>query len=212
MFSSPEPKESKVVTINFNLKMRLTEDYQPSDFLQSIVGQLSVQSVQDEHPEKAGCITASLLQFGDAMDHGITADQLGDGISGDVAEYWELLFDVETGHWKTEIQDQFEIDRTDLLILDCIEIHPPFRRQGIGLEAIDRTIQVLGAGCGLIACKPWPLQFTPAFAKNRQRLESLQAPVGDQGEAVQKLRQYWSKAGFWPVDRSGIYVMSTSQR
>jgi hypothetical protein len=31
-------------------------------------------------------------------DHGISAERLGDGISGDISEYWERLFDVETGY------------------------------------------------------------------------------------------------------------------
>ena len=29
-------------------------------------------------------------------------DQLGDGISGDIAKYWELLFDPETESWKDD--------------------------------------------------------------------------------------------------------------
>jgi GNAT superfamily N-acetyltransferase len=211
MFESSEHRASQVLTLDFALGVRLVNDYQPSDFVQSIVGHISAQSGQDERKQKAGYVGASLLQFADALDHGITADQLGDGISGDLAEYWELLFDVETGHWKSQIQDQFEIDRPDLLIIDCIEVHPPFRGQGIGLAAIHSTIQLFGMGCGLIACKPWPLQFTPAFAKARRRLERLQAPTCDQGEAVRRVREFWSKAGFWPVDQSGIYVMSTSQ-
>jgi hypothetical protein len=47
--------------------------------------------------EHAGYIKASLVQFGEAMDRGISTERLGDGIDGNVAEYWELLFDLNTG-------------------------------------------------------------------------------------------------------------------
>jgi hypothetical protein len=33
-----------------------------------------------------------------------------------------------------------------------------------------------------------------------------------QDEAVRKLRLYWSKAGFWPIGETGLFVMSMSQR
>jgi hypothetical protein len=49
-------------------------------------------------PEDAGYIKASLVQFGEAIDHGISSERLGDGIDGCIAEYWEFLYDSETGY------------------------------------------------------------------------------------------------------------------
>lgn len=54
------------------------------------------EDLRDE--EDAGYLRASLVQFGEAMDHGISTERLGDGIEGSIAEYWELLFDLETGY------------------------------------------------------------------------------------------------------------------
>jgi len=68
-----------------------------------------------------------LVQFGEAMDHGIGTERLGDGIEGSIAEYWELLFDLETGYWREEIQDEYEASGCDLLIIDCMEIRPRWR-------------------------------------------------------------------------------------
>jgi hypothetical protein len=56
----------------------------------------------------------------------------------------------------------------DLLIIDYVEIYPKFR--GIGVSAIHRTIDVFGTACGLVACKLWPLQFTPAVESATKRL------------------------------------------
>src|SRR5229473_5456968 len=74
----------------------------------------------------------------------------------------------------------------DLLIIDCMEISPKFRGTGVGPIAIDRTIDIFGPVCGLVACKPWPLQFTPAFARDRKALNRLKAPGVGQGEAVRR--------------------------
>jgi len=48
-----------------------------------------------------------------SMDHGIGTERLGDGIDGGIAEYWELLFDSETGYWREEIQDNYDASGCD---------------------------------------------------------------------------------------------------
>jgi GNAT superfamily N-acetyltransferase len=152
------------------------------------------------------------VQFGEAMDHGISTERLGDGIEGSIAEYWEVLFNLDTGYWKEEIRDEYEASGCDLLIIDSMEIRPRFRGMGVGPAAIERTIDIFGPACGLVACKPWPLQFTPAFAHDRRALKRLKAPGVGQNEAVRKLRACWSKLGFWPLRETGIYVLGMTQR
>lgn len=83
-----------------------------------ISGRVFAWQETDKRERQFGCVNASLVQFGSALDHGITADQRGDGISGSIAEYWEQMFDVETGRWTDEIREEFEIAGSDLLIID----------------------------------------------------------------------------------------------
>ena len=104
------------------------------------------------------------------------ADRLGDGVEGSVAEYWELLFDLETSYWREEIQDEYEASGCDLLIIDSMEITPKWRGLGVGPAAVDRTSDIFGPGCGLVACRPWRLKFTPAFARDQKALKRLKAP------------------------------------
>jgi hypothetical protein len=113
---------------------------------------------------------------------------------------------------KEEIQDEYEVSGCDLLIIDCVEVHPRLRGTGVGQSAIDRTIDIFGPGCGLVACKPWPLQFTPAVASDRKALRRLKAPNVGRDEAVRKLRAYWSRLGFWPLGETGIHLLSIAQR
>jgi hypothetical protein len=207
-----EPKKNIVASIEFTLRASLHEQYVDADFVHSIVGKISAKSEDRKNEEVVGYIKGSLVKFSEAMDHGISTERLGDGIDGNIAEYWELLFDLDTGCWKEEVQDEYEASGCDLLIIDCMEISPKFRGTGVGPIAIDRTIDIFGPVCGLVACKPWPLQFTPGFARDRKALNRLKAPSVGQDEAVRKLRAYWSKLGFWPLGETGIYLLGMAQR
>jgi predicted GNAT family acetyltransferase len=207
-----EAKRSIVASIEFAVRASLREEYGDADFVHAIHGKISAKAEDRGNEEDVGYIKASSVQFDEAMDHGISTERLGDGIDGNIAEYWELLFDLDTGCWKEEVQDEYEASGCDLLIIDCVEISPTFRGKGVGRIAIDRTIDIFGPVCGLVACKPWPLQFTQSFASDRNALNRLKAPRVGEGEAVRKLRTYWSKLGFWPLGETGIYVLGMAQR
>jgi len=198
--------------VEFVVRASLRDDYVETDFVQCILGRIFAKIDDDGEEQETGYITASLVQFSEAMDHGISTERLGDGIDGNIAEYWENLVDLDSGYWKQKIQDEYEVLQSDLLIIDCVEIHPKLRGRGIGPSAIGRTIDIFGAGCGLVACKPWPLQFTPAFAGDRKALKRLKAPCVGRDEAIHKLRTYWCKLGFWPLGETGIHLLSMAHR
>jgi hypothetical protein len=201
--------ENVVASIEFKIRAELHDSVE-TDFVHSILGTISAET-ESRGKKDAGHIQGSLVQFGEALDHGIGAERLGDGISGDISEYWEHLFDVETGYPKEEIQNEFEVVDLDLLIIDYVAIYPEFRGLGIAESAIHRTIDIFGAGCGMVACKPWPLQFTPSVADDQEALKRLALPNVSKGEALRKLRSYWSRLGFWPLRDTGIYLLSVSQ-
>jgi GNAT superfamily N-acetyltransferase len=201
-----------IASVEFGVRASLREEYVDSDFIHSILGRIFAKRQDEGDEEEAGHIRASLVQFGEAMDYGISAERLGDGIDGNIAEYWERLFDLDSGYWKEEIQGEYEVLECDLLIIDCVEVYPNFRGQGIGPSAIDRTIDLFGAGCGLVACKPWPLQFTPAYTRDSKALRRLKAPSVGRDEAIRKPRAYWSRLCFWPLGETGIYLLSMAQR
>jgi len=57
---------------------------------------------------------------------------------------------------------------------------------GGGPAAIDGTIDIFAPACGLVACKPWPLRFTPASTRDGKALKRLKAPGVTQDEAVRE--------------------------
>src|SRR4051812_49085810 len=78
-----------VASIEFALRASLREEYIDTDFVQSILGRISATSEDNGNEEDAGYLKASLVQFGEALDHGISTERIGDGIDGCIAEYWE---------------------------------------------------------------------------------------------------------------------------
>jgi hypothetical protein len=71
-----------------------------------------------------------------------------------------------------------------------LEIRPKFAEWESAPAAIDRAIDIFGPAFGLVACKPWPLQFTPALARDGKALKKLKAPGVAQDEAVRKLSPF----------------------
>jgi YhcG PDDEXK nuclease domain len=89
-----ESKTNVVASVEFVVRAALHDSVQ-DDFVLSIAGRI-IAETESRGEEDAGQISASLVQFGEALDHGISAERLGDGVSGDISEYWEHLFDAET--------------------------------------------------------------------------------------------------------------------
>ncbi len=102
-----EAKRNILASIEFAVRASLHGEYVDADFVHSILGKISAKSEGRGDEEDVGYIKASLVQFGEALDHGISTARLGDGIDGNIAEYWELLFDLDTGCWKEEVQDEY---------------------------------------------------------------------------------------------------------
>jgi hypothetical protein len=143
--TTDEAKKSIVASIEFAVRASLHEEYVDADFVHSILGKISAKSEDRGNEDDAGYIKASLVQFGEAMDHGFSSERLGDGIDANITGYFELLFDLDTGFWKEEVQDEYEVSGCDLLIIDCVEIHPRWRGLGVGAAAVDRTIDIFNA-------------------------------------------------------------------
>ncbi len=197
--------------VEFKLNAEIHEEYGDEDFLHQISGRILVGPNQDECRQEAGLMNATLVQFGEAIDQGIDAMRLGDGIDGGVAEYWEALCHGDYG-WKEEIQREFHADPSNLLIIDTVEVYPEFRGRQLGIAFVNRLIDIFGSGCGLVACKPFPLQFTPPFKNDPAMLKKLHISAMTQHAAQHKLRMYWSKAGFRHLRNTGIYLISMALR
>lgn len=125
-------------------------------------------------------------------------------IFGDAApEFSDTVFGV----CKTAIEGE------NLLILDRLEIFERFRGYGFGLRAMRQMMVCFSPGAGLIAIKPYPLQFEAGFRETKQSAWSQHMRFDrfgkDQEAATQKLQAYYGQLGFVTLPDSDFMVFAT---
>ena len=129
-------------------------------------------------------------------------------------EYFEALYARIGGRYRNPIVSLFEeledLWRPNLLILDRLTIYPEFRNHDIGLEVITALIKRLKMGIGLIAIKPYPLQFDTDDPIERHDL-GLDNFAMSKRDATLKLREYYGRLGFVRVPKTPDMVRSASR-
>jgi hypothetical protein len=193
-----------MLEVVFHLAAPLTETEPSFTFIQRIEGEIR----DDESKVVIGQISASLVQVGRVVGAGENLFEVMDGLSREMAEYHAAFFEPDDWDYKKAIRRQFPyILSLDLLILERAEIEPRFRKRGLGLLAVSRTIDLFGVNCGLVAMKPFPLQFRNYLDSGWRPPDGLQDPAAAFQIARRKLRQYWSRVGFKRVNGTDYYAL-----
>jgi hypothetical protein len=149
-----------------------------------------------------GIVKAFLIQLRAARQESLDASVVLNAKSFATSEYTQLF---KKGGWRKSIRKKFEPRSADLLILERIELKPEYRGRGFGLLAAHSIIEMFGSGCGLVACKPYPLQFEG----NNRWTPPAQASGATRAlrNARKKLRRYWARIGFRRVPRTVLYAL-----
>ena len=180
----------------------------PGDWALEISGSILVSEKTKarfgSHPEtEIGTPRAFLIPTQEARQEGFDACAVLNAKSFATSEYTPLFKNAE---WRKRVTKKFHPRSTDLLILDRIELKPEYRGQGFGLLAIRCMIGMFGWPCGLVACKPYPLQFERS---NRWELPAQVSRRADGlRKARKKLRQYWAQVGFERVPGTMLYALN----
>jgi len=198
-----------MIDIVFQLTTPLIDSSRGQEFIHAISGEVR----HDESNATVGHLKAFLIQVGRVAEAGQDLGDIMDSESSELAEYHSVFFNPQGCDYKDSIRRQFvDICPMDLLILDRAEIEPAFQKRGIGLLAISRTIDIFGEGCGLVAMKPFPLQFRnyqdPAWSPP----SGVDNPGAAFRAAREKLRRYWSRAGFRRVDGTDYWALCPAHK
>jgi hypothetical protein len=134
---------------------------EPGDWALEISGSIFVTEetalrAGDGSDAEIGIVKAFLIQIREARREGLQASAVLNAKSFATSEYSQLFKKLE---WRKRVSRKFEPRSADLLILDRIELKPEYRGQAFGLLAARCVIEMFGSRCGLVACKPFPLQF-----------------------------------------------------
>lgn len=130
---------------------------------------------------------------------------------GDATSPYQQLFDKRSSGLRNKLgsftrYDDYGLGSDNVLVVDRIAILPEHRGHGYGLATLIGLIQQFQLGAGLIAIKPYPLQFegkdTDSYVKYRLA-EFTAAPE----LAMQRLRRRYGALGFKPVRGTSLMVM-----
>src|ERR1017187_2233863 len=187
------------MSIGLNLSTSLTTwDGDPSSYVVHVSG--TIMPIGGDNPEEeVGSVQAILCRLGEAMDDGFEWYDVLDSFS-ETAPYLEL---IERDYWSDEVGEVCEPLGNDLLILDRMEVKERYRGNGFGLMA-NSCMRAFGSGCGLVALKPFPLQYE-AKVNPETKTPSLRRFQRNR----MKLTRYWPGWVFrWR--KNGLMVMNPS--
>jgi hypothetical protein len=167
--------------------------------MHEVSGKILCGTLEDEKDRTAGRFRLYYADFESARNHGYNAFQILDTYQHTYEFARSILCSNQPFSERLLKLLEYDIWNFNLLILDRIEILPAYRGGGAGLLILIGLIERFGAGAGVIALKPFPLQFeekqphnSSAWAK-RLRLEDLPR---NERMSKEKLKQYYGKLGF----------------
>ena len=183
-----------------------------SRFLFETTGRV-VSEEWEREPRLIGKFRTYIVDAESAVDEGVSIFDLFDD-DALTMEYFEVLYAGVGGRYRNQIVslfDELEVFwRPNLLILDRLTIYPEFRNRDIGLEVITGLIKRLKSGIGLIAIKPYPLQFDTDDPIERHDL-GLDNFAMSKRDATLKLREYYGRLGFVRVPKTPYMVRSAAR-
>ena len=136
-----------------------------------------------------------------------------DGESSELGKYHTAFFKPRDCDYKDSLRRQFvDIFPLDLLIIDHVEIQPAFQKYGSGLLAVSRTIDIFGENCGLVAMKPFPLQFRNYLDPGWCPPDGIDDPKRAFRAAREKLCSHWARAGFKQVNGTEYWALCPGRK
>src|SRR5207244_7673947 len=131
-----------------------------------------------------------------------------DSIDSSVFECYEALFDPETDDWNQSVRDLYkdQIMGLDVLFIESIQLNSNYRGKGIGAQVVRETIATFGTHCGLITCKPFPLQYSNW--EDEEDIEMQQEPCIEEKRLADfvTLARCWTDWVFVWLDDSYFYT------
>ena len=167
----------------------------------------------------AGKFRLYYVDIASALNTGYTdVFEIFDAHSDSTVDYYESLFDPDTADFSENLQQLFnyEIFEQSVLIFDRLELLPGYRGHNLGLIIMRRLIQRFSAGAGVVAIKPFPLQFEHSIPPEDEsgwhaemQLSGFREP---ERISIRKLQNHYSKLGFVEMEGTPHMVLSTARR
>ena len=188
--------------IESSMKSRLWME-EPDDFVNEYKLDLVYEPNEEEEEgesEKAGVLIAFKIRALNAFIDKESLRNVFDAHSEGLLEYYNALYDPVRKEFKRSILDQFHaLGVSDLLIINTCALAPKWRGQNLGWVFVRRVMHLIGSGCELVACDPYPMCDGTADEYSVPRSWLINGNV-DNEMVCTRLRKYFMGMGFQEVE------------
>ena len=196
---------------------------EPEGYIRPISGHVELFIVDDhdnaqegkrERGKEAGRFDASYINVDKSLTDGVKLHDVMDTYPAETAEIYETLFDLHTCELRENVKKLLGgVIFRNILVINRVEILPPYRGMGLGLATMWELIRRHSAGCGIVALKAFPIQFRPwrlgDLEENDWNKKMGYDPYSYAVEfAHEKLIFHLEKLGFEPVGDAGVMAHS----
>lgn len=209
--SAPEPRDC---VVEINSRLITPGDEPPHRYVHEYEGSVRLLDEHYSLADRIGIFKATVLDIESAVNERESIFDVFDW-SQETIGFFEPLYE-EDGSFKDPVARLLYgkyggMWEPNALLLQRLAIKRQFRGFGYGLQALQALIEELRVGVGIIAMKPFPLQFE-GRTRNRDEEElseyCFDQFLGNARTARAKLRRYYARLGFKPVPKTEYMVMS----
>ncbi|MEU1528070.1 hypothetical protein [Streptomyces fagopyri] len=135
------------------------------------------------------------------LDRGRNAFRAMEEESEELYETTQVLLDLETGFFTSEVSELLEYVGSALLVMDRVTLDPPWRGHGLAAVLGCEVIHRLMAGCRAIACSPGITDLSSRRLTDQAEWKRVNT----------KIAQGWQSLGF-RLYRDNVYLLSPASQ
>jgi hypothetical protein len=193
----------------FELDLSTGAELQPSgepfDYVAEFSGVIRYIRERDDWVFRVGTLSGRRVHVGLARRAGVTVFDVCD-CSSELHAIYAALYDSRQDDLKLSVRTRFGGFGPDFLVLDYVVLHPKCRGRGLGLQAVQRFVDLAGGGCALAVCDICPFDTGPGEGLGLPE-SWLRRPASRREEKAgrDRLRVYFGQLGFQRIGRTRFY-------
>ena len=193
------------------------EHDEPDDYVMQVRGKILHDRILPTETLKEICgrFICRIVNIQHADNDGVSTFDVFDS-EAELFSIYENIFDADTEDYNSKINDLFhgDIYGHNILVIDRVDILPNYRGHKLGLAVVNELIQILGIGCGLVACVIDPVNWEVVHDDKEYNQWILDMKpssfISDEVQARVNLSKYFGRLGFVQVNNSPLHVLSTA--
>jgi hypothetical protein len=185
----------------------------PTSYIADYSGSIVCTRERDGRTFRVGTVRAYRILAEQAQNNGQSIFEACDSYSQQLHDVYAAVYDPAEDELDPLVRDCFDCCSSVVLVLDYVVLAPRWRRLKLGLLAVRKMIDLLGAGCGLTVARFQPLHpesdlflDVPADWVPRHRTAE------DRRNAARKLRRYFRRMGFRRIPGTRFHGLSMTRQ